>query len=89
MPFSLCTFYFLKIRNLERDRFADAYYFGVIFIYIQTNFNPYINNPIGLSYVIISVFALRTIYLSKKMPADVHRPKVPCEVNDAEVLIRG
>lgn len=64
IPLAVCTFYYLKIREVARSNLAAAYYFGVILIYIQTATNPYLDNPIGLSYVIISIFSLRTIFHS-------------------------
>jgi hypothetical protein len=36
--------------------------FGTVLVYLQTATNPYLNNPIGLSYVILSIFSLRALH---------------------------
>ncbi|MGH9642306.1 MAG: hypothetical protein ACRD3Q_07750 [Terriglobales bacterium] len=61
MPLVLCTSYFLQIKDRGQNRLACAFFFGTVLIYIQTLSNPYLNNPIGLSFVLLSIFALRTI----------------------------
>jgi hypothetical protein len=62
LPLIICTYYFLKIsRSNEFYMLGCAYYFGVVLIYVQTATNPYLNNPIGLSFVMISIFSLRTL----------------------------
>jgi|GEM_PF-2089690 len=66
VPLLVCSFYYYKIRSAVKSKVAAAYYFGVVLIYLQTATNPYLNNPIGLSYVIISIFALRTLYITLK-----------------------
>lgn len=67
-PLIISTYYFYKISKIKIPKIASAYYSGVILIYIQTATNPYLNNPIGLSFVIISIFSLRTIYYSLRDP---------------------
>jgi hypothetical protein len=61
MPLCLCAFYFVKVQGAEKYKLACAFFFGVVLVYIQTGTNPYLNNPIGLSYVIISIFSLKTL----------------------------
>jgi hypothetical protein len=61
-PLALCTRYFLAItRNSTDYRLACGFYFGVVVVYIETLSNPFLNNPIGLSFVMIALFSLRTI----------------------------
>ena len=58
----LCLYYFARISRRDPDfRLASAYLFSTILIYVQTLSNPYLNNPIGLSFVLIALFSLRTI----------------------------
>jgi hypothetical protein len=61
MPLVLCMTYFAQIPNARENRLACAFLCGTILVYAQTLSNPYLNNPIGLSFVIASVFSLRTI----------------------------
>jgi hypothetical protein len=60
-PLVLCMTYFAAIPNSRDSRLACAFLFGTILVYTQTLTNPYLNNPIGLSFVLLSVFSLRTI----------------------------
>jgi hypothetical protein len=60
-PIALCTYYFLRVPRGESHRLAGAYYFGVVLVYVQTLTNPYLNNPIGLSFVMLALFSLRTL----------------------------
>jgi hypothetical protein len=64
-PFILALHYF---RNVERHSphfyLACAYFFGVLLIYVQTGSNPYLTNPIGLSFVMVAIFSLRTLSIS-------------------------
>jgi hypothetical protein len=61
-PFALCVYYYAKIPNRRGSPLANAYMFGTVLVYVQTAVNPYLNNPIGLSYVILSVFSLRVLH---------------------------
>ena len=38
-----------------------AFFCSVVLIYIQSTMNPYLTNPIGLSFVMIAIFSLRKI----------------------------
>ena len=49
---------FKSIRKKDNKRTALLLYIGVIVIYLQTNFNPFLNCPIGLSFVLMSYFSL-------------------------------
>lgn len=62
LPLVLCTRYFTHIsRQSDGYNSACAFYFATILVYLQTSTNPYLNNPIGLSFVIISLFSLRKL----------------------------
>jgi hypothetical protein len=62
MPLVLCAFAFKQIpADSKNYSLGCAYFFSVILIYIQTAVNPYLTNPIGLSFVIIAVFTLRKL----------------------------
>lgn len=61
-PLLLCFAYFSRVRRTSLDfRLACAYFFSVVLVYVQTFTNPYLNNPIGLSFVLIALFSLRTL----------------------------
>jgi hypothetical protein len=61
VPFLLCVRYYFKISDRRTNPAANAYMFGVVLIYVQTNMNPFLNNPIGLSFVLVALFSLRTL----------------------------
>jgi hypothetical protein len=60
-PLVLCIHYYLKIPDRAGNPLASAFLFGTVLVYVQTNTNPYLNNPIGLSFVILALFSLRTL----------------------------
>jgi hypothetical protein len=61
IPFALCLLYFLRIPGRRSNGLACAYFFGIVLVYIETATNPYLNNPIGLSYAMAALFSLRTL----------------------------
>jgi hypothetical protein len=61
-PLALCVYHYAKIPNRRWSPLANAYLFGTVLVYLQTATNPYLNNPIGLSYVILSIFSLRALH---------------------------
>lgn len=62
VPFGIALYYFHRIRTCSHHyRLACAFFFGVLLVYVQTGTNPYLNNPIGLSFVIMAIFSLRTL----------------------------
>lgn len=62
VPFGLAVYYFRRIgSHAQHYQIACAFFFGVLLVYVQTGTNPYLNNPIGLSFVMMAVFSLRTI----------------------------
>lgn len=62
IPLYSCIRYFIRIPRSSPNYLEGlSYLMGTIFIYINTATNPYLNNPIGLSFVILSVFSLRLL----------------------------
>jgi hypothetical protein len=68
-PLVLCLRYYFKIPNHRTNPLATAFISGTVLIYLQTNTNPYLNNPIGLSFTILALFSLRR--LSRPAPEDL------------------
>jgi hypothetical protein len=66
MPLILCLYYFRRIPSRGSNGLACAYFFGVILVYLQTTTNPYLNNPIGLSFVIVGLFSLRSLAINSE-----------------------
>jgi hypothetical protein len=60
-PMFLCTYYYLKTPNRRSNAHANAYLFGTVLVYVQTAVNPFLNNPIGLSFVMLAMFSLRVM----------------------------
>ena len=61
-PFGIALYYFCRIGSHAKNyRLACAFFFGLLLVYVQTGTNPYLNNPIGLSFVMMAMFSLRTI----------------------------
>jgi hypothetical protein len=61
MPLGLCAYYYLRIPDRRHHPTGNAFFFGAVLVNIQTMTNPYLNNPIGLSYMIVTIFSLRTL----------------------------
>ncbi|MBH2020100.1 MAG: hypothetical protein I8H91_11265 [Burkholderiales bacterium] len=61
-PLAMTLSYFCRIDKSNPDyHLACALFYSVILVYIQTGSNPFLNNPIGLSFVLIALFSLRTL----------------------------
>lgn len=61
-PLFLVTRDFMKIPyGSDHHRIASAFFFGTVMLYVVTAFNPFVNNSIGLSYLLCAVFALRRL----------------------------
>ncbi|MES3023179.1 MAG: O-antigen ligase family protein [Pseudomonadota bacterium] len=61
-PLLVCILAFKRIPAASRSfPYACAYFFSVVLIYMQTATNPYLQNPIGLSFLIMATFSLRTL----------------------------
>jgi hypothetical protein len=69
IPLSLCIYYYTKISDSRSNPLANAYLFGTVVVYVQTGTNPLLNNPIGLSFVMLSIFSLRMLSRLKKNAA--------------------
>jgi hypothetical protein len=69
IPISLCVYYYNKIPNSRADPLANAYLFGTVVVYVQTSTNPLLNNPIGLSFVMLAIFSLRMLSRCKQNTA--------------------
>lgn len=61
MPLALCAYYYFRIPDRGKHYLANAFFFGAVLVNIQTLTNPYLNNPIGLSYMLVAIFSLRTL----------------------------
>jgi len=70
LPLALCIYHYSKILNRRRNPLANAYLFGTILVYVQTATNPYLNNPIGLSFVMLAIFSLRKLSQLGGQPAE-------------------
>lgn len=69
-PFFISLKYFKKIPFGDKNhQIASAFFYGVVMLYVVTIFNPFINNSIGLLYLITAIFALRR--LSRNVGATV------------------
>jgi hypothetical protein len=69
IPLCLCIYYYNKIPNSRSNPLANAYLFGTVVVYVQTSTNPLLNNPIGLSFVMLAIFSLRILSRSKENTA--------------------
>ena len=62
IPLAICVYYYVRIPKRHQDfQLASAFFFGTVLIYVQTLTNPYLNNPIGLSFVLLAIFSIRTL----------------------------
>jgi len=52
---------YAKIRSYPYKKIAVAFLLSSIFIYIQSQTNPFLNNPIGMSFLLISVISLKVL----------------------------
>jgi hypothetical protein len=69
IPLGLCIYYYNKIPNSRSNPLANAYLFGTVVVYVQTSTNPVLNNPIGLSFVMLAIFSLRILARSRQNTA--------------------
>jgi hypothetical protein len=61
MPLFVNGYFYLSIRNRRNNPAAGAFFFGTVLVYAETVTNPFLNNPIGLSFVLVALFSLRTL----------------------------
>jgi len=60
--FSHVTFLFFSLnRNKNAFSYATPFFLSVFVIYVQSATNPYLNNPIGLTMILISLTAINRI----------------------------
>lgn len=77
LPICVCFLAFLGVpRKSPHYRLACAYFFSVVFIYVQTATNPFLNNPIGLSFVMIAMFSLPTLAAASRRKASAPPPPI-------------
>jgi hypothetical protein len=82
LPLCLCVYYYSKIPNRRSSTHANAYLFGTIFVYLETSTNPFLNNPIGLSFVMLALFSLRILSRRGAQPVVLSgAPETPVRVN--------
>lgn len=61
-PLVICARYHAQVpRTNEYRPLADAYFFGVVMLYIVTAINPFVNNSIGLIFLFCALFCLRRL----------------------------
>jgi hypothetical protein len=66
-------YYFAIPKDSNVHSLASAYFFGTIMLYILTGFNPFINNSIGIMYMLCSLFSLRRLRRAIDCPAMLKR----------------
>jgi len=52
---------YTKIRSYPYKKIGLGFLLSSIFIYIQSQTNPFVNNPIGMSFLLISVISLKVL----------------------------
>jgi hypothetical protein len=61
-PFALATYWLMAAARSPRYHVAAAaWWCALLLVYVQTATNPFLNNPIGLSVVLLSVLSLRVL----------------------------
>ena len=74
-PLAICLWYFSKVRRDDAEYgVACAFFYGTVLVYVQTAANPYLNNPIGLSFVMTSIFSLATMARTQQARSSI-RPR--------------
>ena len=69
IPLAVCIYYYMKIPDWRTNGLANAYMFGTVLIYVQSITNPFLNNPIGLGFVLLAIFSLRVLSRSSSIRA--------------------
>jgi hypothetical protein len=74
-PFAMATRWFLTaVRSPEHCMLAAAWWCSVLLVYVQTSTNPFLNNPIGMSIVLMAMLSLRV--LARDTPPAAFAPPV-------------
>lgn len=81
-PLAIAWHYYRSSRK-DDSALARAYFYGVVLIYVQTAANPYLNNPIGLSFVIVAIFCLRKLSQPHEVPRAERSRPLPMPANGA------
>jgi hypothetical protein len=61
LPLALCVYYYTRIPDWRTNSLANAFLFGTVLIYVQSITNPFLNNPVGVAFVILAIFSLRIL----------------------------
>lgn len=56
-------YYYRQSCNYHNDKIALPFMLSSVFVYLQSITNPYMNNPIGMSFLLISIIVLRLLSL--------------------------
>jgi hypothetical protein len=68
-PIVMCILAFSRISRRDPNfRLACALLCSIVLIYVQSAMNPYLNNPIGLLFVMIAIFGLRSLSRREQGP---------------------
>jgi hypothetical protein len=70
--FFLILYYYFKIKRFYYDYIINSFLLGTLFVYIQTFTNPFLNNPIGMTFIILTLLVFRTIYLNSSNDLRLH-----------------
>lgn len=54
-------YFYTKIKNIKHRKLVYPFLLGTIFIFLQSFTNPYMNNPIGLSFILISYVVIMKV----------------------------
>ena len=78
LPLGIAVHYFRKIHKTSTVySLACAFFFGLVLVYVQTGSNPYLNNPIGLSFVLMAIFSLRTLAIAASVEPALLQKSLP------------
>lgn len=89
LPLLLCLYYYCRIPNQRANTVANAYLFGTLLVYVQTMANPFLNNPIGLSFVMLALFSLRILSCPELRPSANHATNRNINVDVAPLGVSG
>ncbi len=75
LPLAMAARYFSQIPyESEVRKPASAFFFGIVMLYVVTAFNPFVNNSIGLTYLLCALFALRRMREMTREAAALSEP---------------
>jgi hypothetical protein len=77
-PVIISFHYYRKIRRHSPfHKIASAFFYGMVMLSMQTAFNPFLNNSIGISYALLAVFSLRRLGRKQVETAEISTVRVP------------